>query len=114
MNKREKRLARNAEVRAANKKRLAALVGKPAFRTVVMSPKGNYDYANGETMKQTLEQLLLKHGIRGVADALAEIMQRYAKEEKTLLYDPSGFPGDDPVESSDLENAASIFRGDLW
>ena len=42
MNKREKRLARNAEVRAANKKRLAALVGKPALRTVVMSPKGPY------------------------------------------------------------------------
>ena len=40
MNKREKRQARNAEVRAANKKRLATLVGKPALRTVVMSPKG--------------------------------------------------------------------------
>ena len=65
-------------------------------------------------MKQTLEQLLLEHGIRGVADALAEIVQRHADEGKPLLYDPVNSPNDDPVDASDLENAAAIFRGDLW
>ena len=65
-------------------------------------------------MKQILEQLLLEHGIRGVADALAEIVQRHADERKPLPYDPVNFPNDDPVDTSDLENAAAIFRGDLW
>ena len=65
-------------------------------------------------MKRTLEELLLEHGIRGVADALAEIIQRYADEGKPLPYDPAKIPDDDPVDASDLVNAASIFRGDLW
>ena len=65
-------------------------------------------------MKQTLEKLLLEHGIRGVANALAEIVQGYADESKTLPYDTANFPGDDPVEASDLANAAAILRDDLW
>ena len=65
-------------------------------------------------MKLTLEQLLLSHGIRGVADALAEIVQRYADDGKSFPYDPGNFPDDDRVEGDDLENAAAILRGDLW
>lgn len=65
-------------------------------------------------MKPALEQLLLEHGVRGVADVLAEIMQRYADEGKSLPYDPANAPEHDAVEGEDLANAASILRGDLW
>jgi hypothetical protein len=65
-------------------------------------------------MKRTLEQLLLAHGIRGVVDALAEVVQKHADDGKTLPYDTANSPDDDPVDGSDLQNAAAVLRGDLW
>ena len=63
-----------------------------------------------------LVKLLVKHGVRGVVNTLACVLEDVGNQGETLPYnlldnaaDPEG-----PVDPGDLENAAEVLRGDLW